>query len=289
MLQAATGVTTSTLPTPARITGCGSTRRASKITPSTGSPQLAEDGSALGEHRKFSANEMQSLLKEVDRAMAGSGCAPVHLVAIGGASMLTRVPGRQTGDIDIVSEGLNSGLRRASRTVASRHNLAPDWINDGVKGFAVSIEVEPERIFTGECLVLDSAGPRYLLATKLLSGRESDESDCVHLIRETGIYDESELLDLIQSAAGHRPLRPRDEYWAKEILVLASKGRRMRNVRNWLSARLKPRSSNRADAVGRPEDSQVPQGICGARTVSGKACKNPHPGTGRTCSAGHRR
>lgn len=180
---------------------------------------------------------MQSLLKEVDETMPAAGCVPVHLIAIGGAPMLTRVPGRQTGDIDIVSEGLNNDLRKASRTVASRHNLAPDWINDGVKGFTVSVDVEPERIFSGECLVLDSAGPRYLLATKLLSGRESDESDCVHLIRETGIYDETELLDLVQSAAGTRPLRPRDEYWAKEILGLARKGRRMRSSQAWFSTR----------------------------------------------------
>ena len=73
--------------------------------------------------------------------------------------MLTRVPGRQTGDIDIVSEGLNDAVRDASRTVAARHNLTPAWINDGVKGFAVPIEVEPERIFTGKCLIVDSAGP----------------------------------------------------------------------------------------------------------------------------------
>ena len=148
--------------------------------------------------------------------------------------MLTRVPGRQTGDIDIVSEGLNDAVRDASRTVASRHNLTPAWINDGVKGWAVSVTVEPERIFTGKCLILDSAGPRYLLAMKLLSGREADEEDCIHLIRETGIYDEEELLDLIETAADVRGLRPRDEYWAKEMLVRARKGRRMRSLRGWL-------------------------------------------------------
>ena len=93
--------------------------------------------------------------------------------------MLTRVPGRQTGDIDIVSEGLNDTVRDASRTVAARHNLTPAWINDGV----------------------------------------------------TGIYDEDELLDLIETAAGVRGLRPRDEYWAKEMLVRARKGRRMRSLR----------------------------------------------------------
>ena len=211
--------------------------------------------------------------------MAAAGCSPVHLVAVGGAPMLTRVPGRQTGDIDIVSEGLNDAVRDASRTVAARHNLTPAWINDGVKGFAVPIEVEPERIFTGKCLIVDSAGPRYLLATKLLSGREADEEDCIHLIRETGIYDEDELLDLIETAAGVRGLRPRDEYWAKEILVRARKGRRMRNLRGWFSSSLSSlRSLGRTPAPKQPEQHGATQGVCGKRNSSkGGRCTHPRP------------
>ena len=148
--------------------------------------------------------------------------------------MLSRIPGRLTGDIDIVSEGMNDDVRRACKVVAEKHNLSPDWINDGVKGFAVSVELQPERIFTGQCLILDSAGSQYLLATKLLSGRRSDEDDCIELIRETEIYDDEKLLDLMDSAAGVRGLLPRDEYWAKEVLATARKGRRMRSMRRWV-------------------------------------------------------
>lgn len=99
----------------------------------------------------------------------------------------------------------------------------------------MAVDVDPERIFSGECLTLDAAGPLYLLATKLLSGREADESDCIHLIRETGIYDEADLLNLIQSAAGTRTLRPRDAYWAKDVLARARKGRRMRRLKGLFS------------------------------------------------------
>lgn len=98
----------------------------------------------------------------------------------------------------------------------------------------MSVEVEPERIFTGKCLIVDSVGPKYLLVMKLLSGREADEEDCVHLIRETCIYDEGELLDLMQAAAGVRSLRPRDEYWAKEMLARARKGHLRRRLRGLL-------------------------------------------------------
>ena len=200
--------------------------------------------------------------------------------------MLTRVPGRLTGDIDVISEGMNNDLREACKVVASKHNLAPDWINDGVKGFTVSVDLQPERVFTGKCLILDSAGPRYLLAMKLLSGRRADEEDCIVLIRETGIYDERELLDLMETAAGVRSLRPRDEYWAKEILVRARKGRRMRSLRGWFSSRV--RRLLRRRTTDQPEQGQTALRKCGAANKSKAGrCSHPHPGRGRRCPAGH--
>ena len=80
-----------------RTTECGSTPPASKITESTGSPELSDDGLSLEGYGRFGAHEMPSLLAEVNEIMVAAGCSPVHLVAVGGAPMLTRVPGRQTG------------------------------------------------------------------------------------------------------------------------------------------------------------------------------------------------
>lgn len=145
--------------------------------------------------------------------------------------MLTRIRGRLTGDMDIISEGMHNDLRQACETVALKHNLAPDWINDGAKGFTVSVDLEPERIFTGQRLILDSAGPRYLLAMKLLSGRRADEEDCIHLIREVGAYGIEQLLDFMEVAAGVRGLTPRHEHWAQEMLAKARRGRRLRGLR----------------------------------------------------------
>ena len=236
------GQNPATLQPLAPTTGCGSTLRASKTTESTGSPELDDVSRSLGPSRRFGAYEMRSLLSEVDEHMVSAGSAPVRLVAVGGAAMLARVPGRSTGDIDIVSEGMNDDVRRACKAVAEKHNMAPDWINDGVKGFAVSVELQPERIFTGQRLTLDSAGSLYLLATKLLSGRKSDEDDCIQLIRETGLFEDAELLDLMESAAGVRGLRPRDEYWAKEVLAHARKGRRLRSLRRWAPSLVRQRA-----------------------------------------------
>ncbi len=76
--------------------------------------------------------------------------------------MLSRISSRLTGDIDIISEGMNAELRSVCAAVAEKHGLASDWLNDGAKGFAVAIDLEPQRLFTGQCLVVDSAGPRYI-------------------------------------------------------------------------------------------------------------------------------
>ncbi len=187
-----------------------------------------------GKH--FSADEMMTLLAEVDELLHASGSMGARLVAAGGASMLSRVPGRLTGDIDIISEGMSSELRSICAVVAEKHGLAPDWINDGAKGFAVSVELEPQRLFTGRCLVVDSVGPRYLLAMKLLSGRRRDQDDTVHLIREVGISQAEELLDLMESAVGRRTLTAQHEYRAREWFAAAHRWHRLRSLRRWVTA-----------------------------------------------------
>ena len=95
----------------------------------------------------------------------------------------------------------------------------------------MNVELKPEPVFSGERLVVEDAGPHYMLAMKLLSGRDSDEDDCVMLIREVQMYDPKDLLDFIESAAHPRQLRPRDAFWVLERLDEAKKGRRLRRIR----------------------------------------------------------
>ena len=129
--------------------------------------------------------------------------------------------------------GLPNTVRGVYPTfVAARHGLAPDWINDGAKGMAVVVALVPERIFTGKCLVVDSAGPQYILAMKLLCGRDADVDDCVHLIRELGISNISEVLDLVASAVAPRTPPPRVEYWAEAVFREARRGRLRSKMRS---------------------------------------------------------
>ena len=86
--------------------------------------------------------------------------------------------------------------------MSRRHRgLRPDWLNDGAKLKRVNLPMEPERIYSGRLLIIDSAGDR--LRPRHESSRAAaaiDEADCEILIRELGIRSESELLNLIEEA-----------------------------------------------------------------------------------------
>ena len=134
----------------------------------------------------------------------------LHLYVAGGAVIANKTDSRLTGDVDVVSEGMTPQLRAAVKEVSQRHRgLRPDWLNDGAKLKRVNIALEPERIFTGRRLIVDSAGDRYVLAMKLVSHRQVDEADCEMLIRALGIRNLAELLDLIEQAIARATPKPR--------------------------------------------------------------------------------
>ena len=176
----------------------------------------------------FDGEMLLALLAEVDAELAQQPAGePVHLVIVGGAAMATLMAARCTGDVDVVSETITSGLTEAARRVAQRHGLRPDWINDAAKLKAVNVAVEPERIYSGDCLIVNSAGRRYILGMKLLAARPVDLGDCVHLVRDLNISSDEELLDLME-AAMPRPFRPTVtmQYFALEVFEQARRRRR---------------------------------------------------------------
>ena len=178
----------------------------------------------------FDGERLLALLAEVDAELAHDAAGePIHLVIIGGAAMSMLMDVRCTGDVDVVSETITSELRDATRRVAQRHGLRPDWINDAAKLKAVNVAVEPERVYRGERLVVDSAGRRYILAMKLLSARPVDLADCVHLVRDLNLASEQQLLDLMETAMPS-PLRPTVtmQYFALEVFQQARRRPRRR-------------------------------------------------------------
>ena len=182
----------------------------------------------------FTATELLGYFAELDDALADEGVSEaLHLYVAGGAVIAAKTDARLTSDVDVVSEGMTEQLRRVVAVVSERHpGLRSDWLNDGAKLMRVNLQMEPERIYTGRCLVVDSAGDRYVLAMKLASGRPIDEADCELLIRSLSIRDESELLDLLEQAIPDRLKNPAMAYFAAERLRDAyAKPRRRRQPR----------------------------------------------------------
>lgn len=168
----------------------------------------------------FTAAQMLGYFAELDDVLASEGVTDVlHLHVGGGAVIATKTDARLTADVDVVSEGMTEQLRRAVAVVSERHpGLRDDWLNDGAKLMRVNLPMEPERIYTGSCLVVDSAGDRYVLVMKLASGRPIDEADCETLIRSLDIRDKSELLDLLEQAVPRQLRTPAMAYFAAERL-----------------------------------------------------------------------
>lgn len=176
----------------------------------------------------FNAAQMLGYLAEVDELLVQAGTPDaLHLYVGGGAVIAAKTGSRLTGDIDVVSEGMTPQLRAAVEEVSKRHRgLRPDWLNDGAKLKRVNLPLEPERIFTGRRLIVDSAGDRYVLAMKLLSHRQVDEADCELLIRSLGITSQAELLDLIEQAIPEQHQSPAAAYFAADRLDNAYRSRR---------------------------------------------------------------
>jgi len=176
----------------------------------------------------FDAAQMLGFLAEVDELLVKAGTPhALHLHVAGGAVIAAKTDSRLTGDVDVVSEGMTPQLRAAVEDVSRRRRgLRSDWLNDGAKLKRVNVPVEPERIFTGRRLIVDSLGDRDVLAMKLLSHRHVDEADCEMLIRSLGIISRAELLDLIERANPGQDRSPAGAYFAADRLDNAYRSRR---------------------------------------------------------------
>ena len=89
---------------------------------------------ASGAGADFDNRELLIYLSEVDAELpVPDDGEPVEIAVIGGAAIGFVVPGRVTDDVDVISEGMPEKLRAVATSVAARHALRPDWINDAAK------------------------------------------------------------------------------------------------------------------------------------------------------------
>ncbi len=121
---------------------------------------------------------------------------PVRILVVGGAFMLTQLRNRPTtNDVDIVlkdvddptTSPLYQTFKAAVRVVASSNRIPVTWINDVIGDFLRHASVVPEGILWRHYGMLEVYIPEveYILALKLLAGRQKDRNDiqalCQHL------------------------------------------------------------------------------------------------------------
>ncbi|MDE0377288.1 MAG: DUF6036 family nucleotidyltransferase [bacterium] len=127
--------------------------------------------------------ELLDLLAELDAELD----TPVSILIAGGAALAIRWGVRRTSDIDAVSDDLTPEVRRAVARVGERRGVGADWLNDGAKGFAPRLPAASQPAFIGNRLSVYSPSAEYILAMKLVSGRDDDMGDIRFLMGETGL------------------------------------------------------------------------------------------------------
>lgn len=123
-----------------------------------------------------------------------------ELFLVGGAVMCLAHEARaSTQDVDAAFRP-SAGVRQAAIRVAQRIGYAPDWLNDGVKGFMSSrgdfapfLELDHLRVMLAE--------PPYLLAMKCMAMRLGaefrDQDDVRFLLRLLDIRTSNEAIGII--------------------------------------------------------------------------------------------
>lgn len=161
---------------------------------------------------------ISALLEELNEELGRRG-AKADLFLVGGAALaLVYDQTRSTRDLDAVF--LPTGVvRSAARSLAERHGLPADWLNDAVKGFLPGPDVGASRYFEADHLTVDVASAQYLLAMKLFASRvETDAEDIAFLYRKLGFTTVEEGLDLVQAMYGGRPIDAKVQFLLEEIV-----------------------------------------------------------------------
>lgn len=140
-----------------------------------------------------------------------------ELCLYGGAVMSLAYDARpDTKDVDAIFKPAQQ-IREAAARIARTHDLRPDWLNDGVKGFLVPhkqrilAEFPNLRVFIPE--------PDYLLAMKAISARTNtlDAADVKFLIGLLELKSVDDVLTLVENYYPRNQIKPATQFFIEEL------------------------------------------------------------------------
>ncbi len=135
------------------------------------------------------AKDIEAYLADLGSELQRMGMKqPIRLLLIGGAFMLIQLYNRPaTKDVDVLlkdvddpaTSPLYQNFKTAVRTIANRNRIPPTWINDMIGDFLRdATRVPPGRLWRVYGLLeLYIPEVEYILALKLLAGRQKDRVD----------------------------------------------------------------------------------------------------------------
>lgn len=160
--------------------------------------------------------EIIAALRSLASELHSHGVSAQMYVVGGAAIALAFDERRSTRDIDAVFEPKALVYEAAAR-VAERSGLAPDWLNDAVKGFLAGADPEAAPTLELPGLSVLTASPRTLLAMKVLAHRPGEDDDDVRLLADhLGLHTAEAVLAIAERTYGDR-LDPAARFFVEEL------------------------------------------------------------------------
>lgn len=143
---------------------------------------------------------------------------PIHILLVGGAYMLTQIHNRPTtNDIDIllknVDDPTTSPLYRTFKaavwSVANKNQIPTTWLNDVIGDFLRDASTVPQGTLWRKYAKLEVYIPpsEYILALKLLAGRQKDRDDISALCQQLNIHTRQQAQRLVDRYITNRQVQ----------------------------------------------------------------------------------
>jgi len=166
---------------------------------------------------ELGAGDVRELCQQLSERFAVHGIR-AQLFVVGGAAMaLAYDQDRLTRDVDALFAPATE-VRMIAAEIGAENGLAPDWLNDAVKGFLPGNDDDPRTVFESASLLVRVPSPEYLLALKLHASRDvHDLDDAAVLFDRVGYTTPEQAIELLERTYASAQLLPRHWYVADDV------------------------------------------------------------------------
>ena len=169
---------------------------------------------------RYSKLELERMLSLLNEQLQKNGVTG-EICIVGGAAMVLAFGSREsTRDIDALVMAPAS-VRTAAAQVAESAGFPPNWLNDGVKGFASGRQTELKEVLKFSHLRVVAPSAEYILAMKCLAARvgldEHDKEDTKFLIQRIGLRSSNAVLDIVEKYYPKERIAAKTQYFIQEV------------------------------------------------------------------------